>query len=404
MTTTTRTKPRTGTRARTGTGPRAGTRKRKRTRSTTTRRPPPAVRGRRRLRGRGLRRARGPGRRRGRGTRRRSGRRQDHGPGSAAEPAEALPLPWASAPARAVNPVRAGTEGRRRARRAAPAPRGLGALAAAARWRRARRPGAPRRGPDRGWPPRRRPGPARRVLCHRHVHLRRRGRPGDRDGHVRRDGRRITGTGVVEGVGDPSYLAVHPSGRTPVRGGRTRRRCRDRRALDAGGAHQVIGSRPTGGARPAICPCTRPDGCSAPTTAPAASPSTSAASARRVSVRTWSPTPSRRGPGRSARTHHQIVRQPRRRTRARRRPGQRHRHTYRLDTRAGTSRRCRTTLKPGAGPGTSPSTLGPVRLRGERTRQHRRGLRLRPADWGSGRARRSPPAPDPAPVTRPSSW
>lgn len=45
-----------------------------------------------------------------RSTRRRSGRRQDHGPGSAAEPAEALPcLPWASAPARAVNPVRAGT-------------------------------------------------------------------------------------------------------------------------------------------------------------------------------------------------------------------------------------------------------------------------------------------------------
>ncbi|MFD4140062.1 lactonase family protein [Streptomyces sp. NPDC058572] len=65
----------------------------------------------------------------------------------------------------------------------------------------------------------------------------------DRTGH-------ITGTGVVDGVADPSYLAVHPSGRTLYAvneredGGVTAVR------LAEDGRHQVLGTRSTGGDAP----------------------------------------------------------------------------------------------------------------------------------------------------------
>ncbi|MFF3322634.1 lactonase family protein [Streptomyces sp. NPDC002889] len=61
---------------------------------------------------------------------------------------------------------------------------------------------------------------------------------------------RITGSGVLEGVAEPSYLAVHPSGRTLYAvnereaGGVTAVRIAD------DGKHQVLGSRTTGGAAP----------------------------------------------------------------------------------------------------------------------------------------------------------
>ncbi|GAA2665105.1 lactonase family protein [Streptomyces vastus] len=62
---------------------------------------------------------------------------------------------------------------------------------------------------------------------------------------------RITGRGTLTGIGDPSYLAVHPDGRTLYAvnereaGGVTAVR------LSTSGRHKVLGTRPTGGAAPA---------------------------------------------------------------------------------------------------------------------------------------------------------
>lgn len=62
---------------------------------------------------------------------------------------------------------------------------------------------------------------------------------------------RITGTGTLTGIGDPSYLAAHPDGRTLYAvneredGGVTAVR------LSTSGRHKVLGTRPTGGAAPA---------------------------------------------------------------------------------------------------------------------------------------------------------
>ncbi|GGL01914.1 lactonase family protein [Streptomyces flaveus] len=61
---------------------------------------------------------------------------------------------------------------------------------------------------------------------------------------------RITGTGTLTGIGDPSYLAAHPDGRTLYAvneredGGVTAVR------LSTGGQHKVLGTRATGGAAP----------------------------------------------------------------------------------------------------------------------------------------------------------
>ncbi|MFG2026372.1 lactonase family protein [Streptomyces sp. NPDC048825] len=61
---------------------------------------------------------------------------------------------------------------------------------------------------------------------------------------------RITGRGTLTGIGDPSYLAAHPDGRTLYAvneredGGVTAVR------LSTSGRHKVLGTRPTGGAAP----------------------------------------------------------------------------------------------------------------------------------------------------------
>ncbi|GAB2980260.1 lactonase family protein [Streptomyces pseudoechinosporeus] len=61
---------------------------------------------------------------------------------------------------------------------------------------------------------------------------------------------RITGTGTLTGIGDPSYLAAHPDGRTLYAvneredGGVTAVR------LSTSGRHKVLGTRVTGGAAP----------------------------------------------------------------------------------------------------------------------------------------------------------
>ncbi|MFE9642971.1 lactonase family protein [Streptomyces sp. NPDC006365] len=61
---------------------------------------------------------------------------------------------------------------------------------------------------------------------------------------------RITGTGTLTGIGDPSYLATHPDGRTLYAvneredGGVTAVR------LSTSGRHRVLGTRTTGGAAP----------------------------------------------------------------------------------------------------------------------------------------------------------
>lgn len=62
---------------------------------------------------------------------------------------------------------------------------------------------------------------------------------------------RITGAGVVEGVGDPSYLAVHPSGRTLYAVNEREDGAVTAVRIAGGGRHQVLGSRSTGGAAPA---------------------------------------------------------------------------------------------------------------------------------------------------------
>ncbi|MDQ1007625.1 6-phosphogluconolactonase [Streptomyces sp. V4I23] len=62
---------------------------------------------------------------------------------------------------------------------------------------------------------------------------------------------RITGAGVIEGVGDPSYLAVHPSGRTLYAVNEREAGAVTAVRLADDGDHRVLGSRSTGGAAPA---------------------------------------------------------------------------------------------------------------------------------------------------------
>ena len=61
---------------------------------------------------------------------------------------------------------------------------------------------------------------------------------------------RITGTGVVEGVGDPSYLALHPSRRTLYAVDEREAGAVTAVRLAEDGRHRVLGSRDTGGAAP----------------------------------------------------------------------------------------------------------------------------------------------------------
>ncbi|EDY62384.2 secreted protein [Streptomyces pristinaespiralis ATCC 25486] len=165
---------------------------------------------------------------------------------------------------------------------------------------------------------------------------------------------RITGTGVVEGVGDPSYLAVHPSGRTLYAVDERDAGAVTAVRLDAGGAHQVIGSRPTGGPAPchlSVHPSGRwllsaNYGSGSVAVHPLAA---SGAPGERTDLVTHSEPPP--GPGRSGPHAHQIVTSPDGGHVLAVDLGNDTVYTYRLDTRAGTlAEVSRTTLKPGAGP------------------------------------------------------
>ncbi|MFI2240622.1 lactonase family protein [Streptomyces chrestomyceticus] len=61
---------------------------------------------------------------------------------------------------------------------------------------------------------------------------------------------RITATGVIDGVGDPAYLAFSPCGRTLYTVNERQQGAVTAVALRADGRHRVLGSRPTGGAGP----------------------------------------------------------------------------------------------------------------------------------------------------------
>ncbi|MGW0534102.1 lactonase family protein [Streptomyces sp. NPDC003032] len=61
---------------------------------------------------------------------------------------------------------------------------------------------------------------------------------------------RVTGTGTITGVPDPSYLAPHPSGRTLYAVNEVEKGGVTAIALSPGGKHEVLGTRGTGGAGP----------------------------------------------------------------------------------------------------------------------------------------------------------
>ncbi|CAM5581016.1 6-phosphogluconolactonase [Streptomyces alboniger] len=61
---------------------------------------------------------------------------------------------------------------------------------------------------------------------------------------------RVTGTGTISGVPDPSYLALHPSGRTLYAVDEREKGGVTAVALSADGGHEVLGTRGTGGAAP----------------------------------------------------------------------------------------------------------------------------------------------------------
>ncbi|MEU4202702.1 lactonase family protein [Streptomyces sp. NPDC039022] len=61
---------------------------------------------------------------------------------------------------------------------------------------------------------------------------------------------RITATGVIDGVSDPSYLALSPCGRTLYAVNERQQGAVTAVALRADGRHRVLGSRPAGGAGP----------------------------------------------------------------------------------------------------------------------------------------------------------
>ncbi|MFH8404084.1 lactonase family protein [Streptomyces sp. NPDC018019] len=61
---------------------------------------------------------------------------------------------------------------------------------------------------------------------------------------------RITTTGVIDGVADPSYLALSPCGRTLYTVNERQQGTVTAIALRDDGRHRVLGSRPTGGAGP----------------------------------------------------------------------------------------------------------------------------------------------------------
>ncbi len=165
---------------------------------------------------------------------------------------------------------------------------------------------------------------------------------------------RVTGTGTLTGVPDPSYLALHPSGRTLYcvnereKGGVTAV------ALSSDGKHEVLGTRGTGGAGPchlSVHPSGRwllsaHYGSGSVAVHPI---DDSGALGERTDVVAHSAPPP--GPGQEGPHAHQVITSPDGRHVLAVDLGNDTVHTYRLDGDAGTLRQVsHATLRPGAGP------------------------------------------------------
>ncbi|MEU6991117.1 lactonase family protein [Streptomyces sp. NPDC046465] len=165
---------------------------------------------------------------------------------------------------------------------------------------------------------------------------------------------RITGTGTLTGVPDPSYLALHPSGRTlyavneRAKGGVTAV------ALSPSGDHEVLGTRDTGGAGPCHL-SVHPGGrwllsanYSSGSVAVHPVEASGALGERTDLVEHSAPPP---GPGQQGPHAHQISTAPDGRHVLAVDLGNDTVYTYRLDEKAGTlSRVSHVTVRPGAGP------------------------------------------------------
>ncbi|MEV0123127.1 lactonase family protein [Streptomyces sp. NPDC050703] len=165
---------------------------------------------------------------------------------------------------------------------------------------------------------------------------------------------RITGTGTIDGVPDPSYLALHPSGRTLYAVDEREEGGVTAVALLPGGGHEVLGTRPTGGAAPchlSVHPSGRwllsaDYGSGSVAVHPIGA--SGALGERTDLVRHTAPPP---GPGQDGPHAHQIVTSPDGRHVLAVDLGTDTVYTYRLDTKAGTLRQVSyARLRPGAGP------------------------------------------------------
>ncbi|MBW5420896.1 beta-propeller fold lactonase family protein [Streptomyces sp. BG9H] len=165
---------------------------------------------------------------------------------------------------------------------------------------------------------------------------------------------RVTGAGTLSGVPDPSYLALHPSGRTLYAVSEREKGAVTAIALSPGGAHKILGTRGTGGAHPCHL-SVHPSGrwllsANYLSGSVAVHPiEESGALGERTDVVTHSSPPP--GPGQDGPHAHQIVTTPDGRHILAVDLGNDTVYTYRLDSEAGTLRRVsHARLRPGAGP------------------------------------------------------
>ncbi|AZM57162.1 6-phosphogluconolactonase [Streptomyces sp. WAC 01529] len=163
-----------------------------------------------------------------------------------------------------------------------------------------------------------------------------------------------TGTGTISGVPDPSYLALHPSGRTLYAVSEREKGAVTAIALSPGGAHKILGTRGTGGAHPCHL-SVHPSGrwllsANYLSGSVAVHPlQKSGALGERTDVVTHSSPPP--GPGQDGPHAHQISTAPDGRHILAVDLGNDTVYTYRLDREAGTLRRVsHAVLRPGAGP------------------------------------------------------
>ncbi|MEU7576424.1 lactonase family protein [Streptomyces sp. NPDC041068] len=165
---------------------------------------------------------------------------------------------------------------------------------------------------------------------------------------------RVTGTGTLTGVPDPSYLALHPSGRTLYAVNEREKGGVTAVALSPSGKHEVLGTRDTGGAGPCHL-SVHPGGrwllsANYRSGSVAVHPvSKSGAPGERTDLVTHSAPPP--GPGQEGPHAHQIITSPDGRHVLAVDLGNDTVYTYRLDEKAGTLKRVSySSLRPGAGP------------------------------------------------------